>query len=463
MITLPAPPSKSLSHRALIAAALAEGESLVSNCSECGDLARTEDILRAAGARIEREGPGVRRVTGMAGGPRGGDRIADAVLCGAGESGTSCRILTAVLAAGRGYFRLTGSGRLDSRPLGELIAALRDLGAGIVCERKDGHIPLLMEAGGLEGGDISITLEESSQYLSGLLLAAPLCRTPLRITITGSKTISWPYAALTLAELDAAGIPFLTETRELDAPLKRISSAGDSSEDRWRAADWRGLKAIVPGALRITVWPSSYKAGSRTVEGDWSGASYLIAAGLAGNAPVRVCGLEPDSLQGDRIFAGIARSMGADIECVADGIIARPSRLHGVNADMGGCPDLVPTIAVLAAFAEGDTVITGAAHLRFKESDRIAAICEELARAGIAADELPDGLRVHGIGRAPIVSGVRFQTHNDHRIAMAFSLFGLRGGKSRSPLAGNAPQFDNPAVVAKSFPGFWDQWGKLLP
>ncbi|WP_298068192.1 3-phosphoshikimate 1-carboxyvinyltransferase [uncultured Mailhella sp.] len=438
MITLQAPSSKSVSHRMLIAAALARGESRIRRVLASADLERTRNVLQAAGARLDDLGGGNWSVKGMDPGPRGGVSIpAD---CYVGESGTTCRLLTAVLAAGRGAFHIHGAARMHERPIGALTRALSALGADIEYEGADGYPPLVLRTNGLSGGDVELSVDASSQYLSGLLLAAPLCASALRVTLTGSKVVSWPYVGLTLQVLEDYGIAFRVEEKK---------------DGEWQCVSWRTLDSVRPGELRIKVEPGAYRPGEYTVEGDWSGASYLLAAGAVGRESVLVTGLRPDSLQGDRAILDILRSMGAECSVRPDGILVAPSALHGIEVDMGDCPDLVPTAAVTAAFAEGFTRITGIAHLRIKECDRISACAAILEKAGIRAEETQDTLTVHGVGpAAPIVpAGTVFPVQNDHRMAMSAALLGLAPG--------NDITVDDPAVVSKSFPEFWNVWSAL--
>jgi 3-phosphoshikimate 1-carboxyvinyltransferase len=196
--------------------------------------------------------------------------------------------------------------------------------------------------------------------------------------------------------------------------------------------------------------PAAYSAGAFQVEGAWSGASSFLAAGAAGKHPVRVEGLRGDSLQGDRALVDILRRLGARIEADEACVTVHPSRLRGIDVDMGHCPDLVPTVAALAAFAQGATTIRNAAHLRIKESDRIAAPAANLRAAGIAVEERGDGLRIEGGTPQP---APLFQSFGDHRIAMSAAVLGVRHGPVR---------LDAPEVVAKSFPTFWDLWEKIL-
>lgn len=434
-VTVQAPSSKSVSHRMLIGAALAAGTSEVSNLLESRDLERTADILRSCGADIVRKAPGQFTVRGVAGSPAGGGT--EPVSCDVHESGTTCRLLTAVLAGGLGKFRIHGAPRMHERPIGELTDVLQALGTVISFEGREGYPPFVMDAARLKGGDVTIGLDESSQYLSGLLLVAPLT-TGLTVTVGGSKVVSWPYVGLTLQALADFGLRFTVQTRETEqAP--------------WIDADWKTLTAALPGKLRIHVSPGMYRAGAYRGEGDWSGASYLLAAGAIGPRPVRVTGLRPDSLQGDRAMLDILARMGAGVDVTDDGITITPAPLKGIEVDMGACPDLVPTVAAVAAFATGRTVVRNVAHLRIKESDRIAAPAMELRKAGIMVEEHDDGLTVTG-GKPAAPAGTLFSAHGDHRIAMSAALLAF---------AGVNVQLDDTACVGKSFPDFWERFTAL--
>ena len=444
-ITLRAPSSKSVSHRMLIAAALAKGSSVVSHALESKDLERTRALLCGAGTVIVPQGEaGCYTVTGMPGLPKGGTE-ASPLDCDVHESGTTCRILTAVLAAGIGSFRIHGAGRMHDRPIGALTDVLCQLGIRVQFEGKTGCPPFLLSSQGIEGGTVTIGMDESSQYLSGLLLAAPLAAHGLTIELGGRKIVSWPYVGLTLQTLEDFGIPFTVEERESpDAP--------------WKTADWHAVTEARPGCLRFIVPHADYRAGSYAVEGDWSGASYLLAAGAIGPHPVKVLGLRADSLQGDKAIIDILGAMGAKVTKNADGSIdVAPAPLHGIEVDMGACPDLVPTVASVAAYAEGPTRIYNVAHLRLKESDRIAAPAAELRKAGVRVDEHDDGMTVYGLAgtetpRPAAPEGTLFSTHGDHRIAMSLALLELGGSRLT---------YDDPAVVSKSFPTFWKVWDAL--
>lgn len=440
MITLQAPSSKSVSHRMVIAAALASGTSELDHILESQDLECTINILRSAGAEIQRTGSGKYIVKGTL--PQGS--TAEPLSCDAHESGTTCRLLTAVLAAGKGRFRIHGAPRLHERPIGDLTTALQDLGVRINFEQKAGYPPFILESSGLIPAKhpCRIGMEESSQYLSGLLLAAPLATAPMIIELGGRKVVSWPYVGLTLQTLEQFGVPFKMETR------------ADGGE--WHQVDWRKPGAIRPGHLRFCMQPALYHAGTYTAEGDWSGASYFLAAGVAGSEAIRLEGLNADSLQGDRAILDILRWMGAEVKTEATSVTVFPSALRGVDYDMSACPDLVPTVAVLAAYANGTTRIRNVAHLRLKESDRLAAPAQELSKIGVVCHEHPDGLDIEGLGHPPLLpdsaNNLSFSSHNDHRMAMSLALLELYGCRIK---------LDNPACVAKSFPDFWEKWEKV--
>jgi 3-phosphoshikimate 1-carboxyvinyltransferase len=226
----------------------------------------------------------------------------------------------------------------------------------------------------------------------------------------------------------------------------QVQASPDKGE--WVDASWNELTQIIPGRTRFIVSQGPYIPGPHQIEGDWSNASYFLAAGLLHSQGVTVSGLDPDSRQGDRQFLDIIKNMGAKPR-IQDGVISiSPAELQGLETDMGYCPDLVPTVAVLAALAHSPTQIKNVAHLRLKESDRAQAMATELGRIGTRVDLQADGLRIYP---QPLPRGekVQFCTYGDHRVAMSLSLLELAGIKV---------ELDNPTCVAKSFPGFWDAW-----
>lgn len=457
IVTISAPASKSLSHRTLMVAALAGGVSYLSQVLESDDTARTLDVFTALGANFEHTGPGAFTVTGLDGrvsssGQSRENRPGQPLSCYVGESGTTCRLVTAILAAGQGSFRIHGAGRMHERPLTDLAETLTTLGAGISFEGRYGCPPLIIEAHGLDASGLPdgmavIGSDESSQYLSGLLLAAPIGN-GLVVRLGGNKVVSWPYVGLTLDVMERFGITFTVQTL---------------SGKEWSDADWRNLTQAEPGRLRFCVSSGAYQPGIHAVEGDWSGASYFLAAGAIGPKAVCLRGLSRNSLQGDAALLGILELMGARVEWNGEAsspdVTVFPSPLRGIDVDMGHCPDLVPTVVALAAHAEGRTVIRNVAHLKIKESDRLRAPAEELRKMGCEVTVTDDGLIIlppEGGLCAPDPR-VRFSAHNDHRIAMSASLFGLPGMKG----GGFAVPLDDPACVAKSFPNFWELWERV--
>ena len=430
-VTIQAPASKSQSHRAMIAAALAEGTSTLTNVLKSQDLERTRDCLAALGAEIT-EQDGVITVSGLG----GSAPLSDVVELGVGESGTTCRLIIGVAAAFPGTVRVSGEGRMHDRPVSDLTDALAAYGATFTFEETPGNPPLRMTSKGIPGGETSVSLEQSSQYLSGLLLGAPLAREQVRISVTGKKVVSWPYVALTLAMMEEFGIPVLVE--ELQG-------------SDWETADWRTMTAIKPGQVRFTVAPGTYRARTHRVEADWSNSSYFVAAGAIGPNPVTIFGAGRTSLQGDRAIVDITEQMGGRIEWTEDGLTVTPGRLTGCTLDMGDCPDLVPTVATMACFAKGQTTIHNVAHLRIKESDRLEGVAGELRKTGAEVTTFADGMT---ITPAPMPAGQSLDicTHDDHRMAMSMSLLELGGVKVN---------LDNPGCVAKSFPGFWKEWEKV--
>jgi len=400
------PGSKSYTHRTLVAAALAAGESLLSNALKAEDTELTAQALAKLGAGIDWQGTNI-RVRGAGGKWRA---VAEPIYLG--NSGTSLRFLTALVALGQGAYRLTGTARLCQRPLGELLQALTQLGVQVAAERGDGCPPVTIQ-GGLQGGRARLSGAVSSQYVSALLFIGPLAPAGVEIEIT-DKLVSRPYVDLTLGVLEDFGISYYRE-------------------------GYRFFQ--VPGG-------QGYQPADYAIEADASSASYFWAAAAITGGRVTIANLSGDSCQGDAAFPGVLEQMGCTLESAADGLTVQGGRLRGITADLAAMPDLVPTLAVVAAFAKGETVITGVAHLRHKESDRLAAVATELRKMGIAARETADGLII--TGGTP--QGAAIDTYQDHRIAMSFAVAGLK-----------VPGIiiNDPGCVAKSFPNFWEYFEKL--
>jgi len=406
------PGSKSITQRALVAAALAEGESLIHGPLASEDTEYTAGALARMGIGVDRrEDPW--RIKGS-----GGRICAPDGEIYLGNNGTATRILTSIAALGRGRIVITGNDRLKERPILPLVRALRGWGVEIDCA-PSGCPPVEINADGIDGGVTTLAPGLSSQYVSSLLLAAPCCRRPCEIRIEG-EVLSRPYVRMTLKVMEQFGA--------------RVEAAEDLSCFR--------------------VEPCGYQARDYRVEGDASGASYFWAAAAVTGGRVRVKNVPAASMQGDAVFVDILARMGCRVEKDADGItVSAPQPLQGIEVDMGDCPDVVPTLAVVAAVAGGDTRITNIAHLRVKECDRLAVMAGELSRVGIETVEGEDYLVVRGCGRSGLPErGTTVRTHDDHRIAMSFAVLGLA-------VPGMA--VDDPGCVAKSFPDFWDRFSRL--
>jgi 3-phosphoshikimate 1-carboxyvinyltransferase len=406
--TLTLPGSKSYTHRALMAAALANGASILTNALKAEDTELTGQALVQLGAEIDWQGTTI-RVTGR----DGRWRPVEAPIY-LGNSGTSMRFLTALVALGAGEYRLTGTDRLCQRPLRELLDALGYVGVRAISENGDGCPPVRV-TGGLTGGHTELSGAISSQYLSALLLIGPLAPQGLEIEITGDL-VSKPYVDLTLEVLGDFGISYYREGH--------------------RFFQLPGGQCYLPQAYQI--------------EADASSASYFWAAAALTGGKVTITNLSLESCQGDAAFPRVLERQGCSVHEGPQGLTLQGGPLRGITVNMGTMPDLVPTLAVLAAFAQGDTVITGVAHLRHKESDRLAAVASELTKLGIEAHETEDGLVIRG----GVPQGAVIETYNDHRIAMSFAVAGLKAPGMR---------ITDPACVAKSFPDFWEYFARLAP
>jgi len=405
------PGSKSISNRALLLAALAEGTTELARLLDADDTRVMVEALRTLGIAIERDGD---RARVIGGGGRFPARSASLVL---GNAGTATRSLTAALAFADGRYRIDGVARMRERPIGDLVAALNDLGARIEYEGTAGYPPLRIEpARGLLRDEVAIRGDVSSQFLTGLLMAAPLVAPPqgLRVQVAG-ELISQPYVAMTVAMMKRFGV--------------EVARSGDTF--------------VVPRA--------SYRSpGTLTVEGDASSASYFLALGLLAGGPVRVEGVGRASVQGDVAFADLLQAMGARIERGADWIEARAGDgLRAVDWDCTAIPDAAMTAAVVALFASGRSTLRGIASWRVKETDRIAAMATELRKLGAAVEEGADRLSVSG---PTAVREATIDTYDDHRIAMCFAL---------AATGGVPVHIRDPRCVSKTFPRYFAELAAL--
>lgn len=406
------PSSKSVSHRYLNLALLARAPLTLERPLLAEDIELALAALETCGFAVDREqgGEAVRLVPGP---------VPSAGRISCGNAGTLLRFLTATLATVDGDWILDGTPRLRERPVGPLVAALKDLGAHIEFAGRRGFPPLRIRGGKLAGGTARLDAGESSQYLSALLMAALAAHGPVAVEVTALT--SAPYVALTLEAAAAFG---------------------------------GRIREQAPGHL--TVEPGLAPPARLEVEGDFSAACYPAAAAALTGGEVRLIGLRPGSAQGDRAFFDLLAAMGARVEWSGEEVVVGGGReLEAVEEDLASMPDQVPTLAALAPFARGTTRVTRVAHLRIKESDRLAAMVEELGRLGVAVEELADGLAVPGVWahRRPPAAPVTVDPHGDHRIAMSLALVGLR-----RPGVSVA----RPEVVAKSYPAFWQDLTRLL-
>lgn len=401
------PGSKSYTHRALIAAALGEGSCRLANPLDSQDTRLTRGALQALGARITPSN-GDLEVLGTGGALQPHPEPIDLA-----NSGTSMRLLLAVCALGQGTYVLTGSERMQSRPVRALMDSLGQLGVPCRSLGRPGCPPVAVTGGGLLGGPVRIDCRQSSQYLSALLLAAPLTPRGLDIAVDGGP-VSRPYIDVTLDVMARFGV----------------------------RCDREGYAAFrVPGGQR-------YRRELCAIEPDISQASYFWAAAAICGTRVTVRGLGADSRQGDRGILDLLAAMGCTVSHTPEGTAVAGGPLRGIEADMGDMPDMVPTLAVVAAYAQGVTRIVNVGHLRIKESDRLAAVATELRRMGVAVQEEPEALLIEG----GTPRGALIQCYDDHRLAMSFAVAGLRAPGTR---------IADEACVAKSFPGFWEQFAAL--
>jgi len=418
---LAVPPSKSFTHRYFNLALLARRPLIVERPLDAEDTRLFRAALARLGFTVE-EGPGQ---VAIAPGPRA---VAAADL-DCGNAGTMFRFLVASLTTLPGRWRLDGVPRLRERPVGPLVDALRRLGAEIDFAGRDGFAPLIVHGGTLAGGSTRLDAGASSQFLSALLMAGLAAREA--VTVEVAALTSAPYVELTLAAI-----------AELGGDVERPAA------DVFRVRPTALGPAGPPGGVARV-----------RVEGDFSAACYPAAAAALTGGPVVLVGLAAGSRQGDRAFFDLLARMGATVEWREGGEVevAGPAAggLTAIAADLGALPDQVPTLAALAPFARGTTVIRGVRHLRIKESDRLAAMAAELGRLGAGAEELPDGLVVPGVwvDREPPTGAVVVDPHGDHRIAMSLAITALRRP---------GVEIARPEVVAKSYPGFWEDLDSLL-
>jgi len=398
------PGSKSITNRALVCAALAEGTSTLTGALDSDDTRVMLDGLRRLGIEVESRDAGR---TLIVSGTSGGIPAIEADLFCA-NSGTTIRFLTSLVTLGHGAFRLDGVERMRARPIADLVDALGQLGASAHSEFDNGCPPVVVHANGLLGGIATVRGDISSQFLSGLLMAAPAAAAPVELRIDG-PLVSQPYVRMTLGVMRAFGVePEVSE-----------------SLDQFR----------VPS-------PARYRATDFAIEPDASAASYFWAAAAITGGEITVAGLTADSLQGDVAFVECLEIMGCAVRRDPEAMTVTGRPLRGVDVDMNAISDTVQTLAVTALFAEGPTTIRNVGHIRHKETDRLAALAQELRKLGAEVEERADGLTIQPRTLRPAT----IDTYDDHRMAMSFALAGLRVAGVR---------INDPDCTAKTYPDFF--------
>jgi 3-phosphoshikimate 1-carboxyvinyltransferase len=395
-----------------VCAALARGESELSGVLDSEDTRVMAAGLAALGATLATDWQAGRvRVTGT-----GGTIPARAATIDCAASGTTMRFLSAVCSLGHGTYRLDGTARMRQRPIGDLLAALRTLGVDAIAESPGECPPVVIRSAGLPGGRARVQGGTSSQFASGLALAAPCAAEGLEIEFEG-PLVSLPYLAMTRRVMESFGGRCLVEGERI-----------------WRIS------------------PGGYTARGYAIEPDASAASYFTAAAAITGGRVRVEGLGRDSLQGDIEFCDALERMGCEVTWEDGAVTVAGRAARGIEIDMNAISDTVPTLAVVALFAAGPTVIRNVAHVRDKETDRISDLVRELRRLGAEVEERDDGLTVWPRGQATPLQPARIRTYDDHRMAMSLSLAGLQVG---------GIEIEDPGCVGKTFPDYWQRLAEL--
>ena len=406
--TVTLPGSKSLTNRALVIAALADGESLLRGALDSDDTRHMVRALVRLGFLVDWD----RAVATIRIAGRGGTIPARGADLYGGNAGTTVRFLTSLVALGEGRYRVDGDARMRERPIQDLLDGLRALGVEARSERGDGCPPVVIEASGIEGGAATVAGATSSQFASSILLAAPHARRDVELTVVG----------------ELVGAPFVDMTLAL---MRRAGARAERSGRVIRVFAGRG-----------------YHAGDTPIEPDATAASYFLAAAALLGGEVTVRGLERSSVQGDVGFVDVLAAMGAEVRWEQGAVTVRGAELRGIDFDFRAISDTFLTAAVLAPFASSPSRIRGVAHTRRQETDRVAAVARELARIGVRVRELDDDLVIE----PSAVHGAEIETYDDHRMAMSFALIGLKVPAIR---------IRNPRCVEKTFPDYFERLESL--
>ncbi len=408
------PGSKSITNRALVCAALADGDSTLSGTLDSEDTRVMIDGLKQLGIDVKSHDRGTRLTVHGAGGQI--PALEADLFCA--NSGTTIRFLTALATLGHGSFRLDGIERMRQRPIGDLLAAINQLGAHGSSENDDNCPPVVVHANGLPGGTAKVRGDISSQYLSGVLMAAAVASDRVELVIDG-PLVSQPYVLMTIEVMKSFGV--------------HVEAA-------------EGLQRFQIDA------PQLYRACEYVIEPDASAASYFWAAAAICGGEVTVEGLSTSSLQGDVAFVECLEKMGCEVRRNPDSITVIGRRIRGIDVDMNAISDTVQTLAVVAMFAEGPTRIRRVGHIRHKETNRIGAVATELQKLGANVSEHDDGLTIEPASVTTLKSAT-IETYHDHRMAMSFALAGLRIPGVR---------IANPKCVEKTYPSFFEDLAALV-
>jgi 3-phosphoshikimate 1-carboxyvinyltransferase len=411
--TVNLPGSKSVSNRALLLAALAEGTTRLTNLLDSDDIRHMLNALTKLGVQYQlSDCKTICTVTGLG----RAFSVADKLELFLGNAGTAMRPLCAALCLSEGEFELTGEPRMEERPIGSLVDSLRQAGAEIRYLKNENYPPLLIKGTGLKGGNIKIDGSVSSQFLTAFLMAAPMADSDTNIEIIG-ELVSKPYIEITLHIMQQFGISV--------------------THDNYQTFSIKGQQTY-------------QSPGDFLVEGDASSASYFLAAAAIKGGKIRVTGIGKDSIQGDIQFADVIAAMGGKITWGDSYIEAEVGELNAVDLDMNHIPDAAMTIATTALFAKGTTVIRNVYNWRVKETDRLAAMATELRKVGAEVEEGHDYIKITPPSQ---LVHAEIDTYNDHRMAMCFSLVAL----SDTPVTIN-----DPGCTSKTFPGYFEQFIGLV-
>ncbi len=415
-ITVSVPGSKSITNRALLLAVLAQGESTLTGVLFSDDSRHFMECVRKLGFGIQVD-EDARTVKICGDAEKIPKQKAEIYV---GSAGTAARFLTALLGFSKGEYFLDASGQMKKRPMASLLCSLRELGVEIDCTGQEGHFPFSLKSNGVAKKEISVNIDDSSQFLSALLISC--CRTGEDFTVHVTGSHGMAYIGITTRMMGEFGVEALLQER-----------------DGARSYFVRGGQ--------------SYTGREYAVEPDLSGACYFYAMAMLLGISVRVEGVKKDTMQGDIAFLQVLEQMGGTLYETEAGIVLEGpanGRLHGVTVDMHAFSDQALTLAALAPFADAPTQITGIGHIRGQECDRIAAICTELGKLGVCCEELADGVRIDPANAR--LHGGTVHTYDDHRVAMSFALLGLR-------IPGIV--IDNPSCCRKTFENYFELFGSV--